>query len=98
MVPLILSAVVGAWVLHRTRPTTRVERSRTLGPRSGNVYATEGVIGTPIVIVRHGRTSVAMQKNAGRPGFSILSANAESDPLEVDQIIQDFCFVERNQP
>lgn len=94
MIPLLVSAVVGALVLHRTRPTTRVERSRTLGARSGAIYNTESIVGTPIVIIRHGHTSVAVQKYADRPGYYLLSANDGADPSLVNQIAEDFCFRE----
>lgn len=64
MFPIIGAAVIGAVLMGRTKPKTRVVKKLVLGPQTGNTYMVEDFEEAGFVVVRSGDGTVAVLMRA----------------------------------
>jgi hypothetical protein len=73
MYPLIASAIVGAVLMGRTKPKTKMRSLQMFGPQTGTTYVVEVMPGGSAIVVHDGQGCIAIfQKNVGAAGFRLL--------------------------
>jgi hypothetical protein len=73
MYPLIASAIVGAVLMGKTKPKTKMRSLQMFGPRTGSTYVVEVMPGETAIVVHDNRGCIAIfQKISGGTGFRLL--------------------------
>jgi hypothetical protein len=76
MLPLVIgSAVIGAVLMGRTKPKTKMRSLQMFGPKTGTTYTVEVMPGDAVIAVHDNRGNVALMKKTaadGASGYTLL--------------------------
>lgn len=91
MWPYVGAALIGAWLVKRTVPRTRVTRSTVIGGQSGRKYAVEYLEDVGQMVVMGRKAKVAFRQTAN--GWK--AERAAGDSNEINLIRREFENLER---
>lgn len=85
MIPYVVAAAVGALLVSRNSPKTKLQKMKTMGPRSGLTYDVDLVPGLGVVILHSpdGTARAVFQKNPPpKPGFTFVQGAGRPEIIE----------------
>jgi hypothetical protein len=71
MLPLVVSGIVGAVLMGRTKPKTKMRSLQMFGPKTGTTYVVEVLPGETAIVVHDLRGTVCLMKKVGK-GYDLL--------------------------
>jgi len=72
MFPYAIGAIIGAVLMGRTKPKTRMQTLQCFGPRTGTVYTAEIMPGDDVVVLHAPDQTIALFQRGPEGRFTLL--------------------------